>query len=202
MQYVKETLALFHNSAFYYTICLAMDGTYSYVSPSYDQNFSFTNDSLTGKPFSITLHPEDIKICEEVGNKCLQNPGVLFPATLRKHDGKDGFIITQWELRAFVNEKGNPEGIFCIGHNVTEYVAAKNAFLSVSDKVEKKDQLLNEIGFINSHVLRKPVANIIGLAALLQQMEIDEQLREIVDMLNESAIELDMQVKSINTRTT
>ena len=201
MQYVKGTLDLFYNSAFYYTICLAMDGCYSYVSPNYDENFNFINDTLTGKPFYITLHPDDIKICEEVGHKCFKDPGIPVPATLRKHDGKGGFIITDWELRGFLDEKGDPAGIFCIGHNVTEYVAAKDELIDVTSKIEKKDELLNEIGFINSHVIRKPLANIIGLAGLLQQMEINEQLKEIVDMLNKSAIELDMQVNSINSRT-
>jgi PAS domain S-box-containing protein len=201
MHYFEETLTLFRNSAFYYTICLSMDGTYSYVSPSYDQNFSFTNDTLTGKPFYVTLHPDDIKVCEEVGNNCFQNPGTALPAILRKHDGKGGFIITQWELRAFFDDKNNPAGIFCIGHNVTEYIAAKDELIDVTSKIEKKEELLNEIGFINSHVIRKPLANIIGLTSLLEQMEIGEKLQEIIKMLNKSAVELDLQVKKINSKT-
>jgi hypothetical protein len=201
MEYLEETLRLFRQSAFYYTICLAIDGTYSYVSPNYDENFNFINDTLTGKPFYITLHPDDIKICEEVGPKCFKNPGIPIAATLRKHNGKGGFIITQWELRGFLDEKGNPAGIFCIGHNVTEYIAVKDELIEVTSQIEKKDELLSEIGFINSHVIRKPLANIIGLASLLKQMELDEQFKEIVAMLNDSAVELDHQVKRINRRT-
>jgi len=201
MQYFEETISLFRNSAFYYTICLSMDGTYSYVSPSYDQNFNFVNDTLAGKPFYVTLHPDDIKICEEVGNKCFQNPGQPVPARLRKHDGKGGFVITQWELWAFFDEKNSPAGIFCLGHNVTEYIAAKKELKSISNQIEKKDELLNQIGFINSHLIRKPLANIIGLTALVKQMDTRDDLKEIINMLSESAIELDLQVKNINSKT-
>jgi len=187
MKYFQETLKLFHNSKYYFTISLGMDGNYTYVSGNYDKNFSFTNESLLGKPFYITLHPDDIKICEEVGGNCIKDPASLFPATLRKHDGKGGYIVTQWELKAILDEENKPAGIFCIGYNVTDHVAAVNS--------------LNEIGFINSHVIRKPLANILGLTSLLNKMEIDADLSNIINMIVESANELDIEIKNISNKT-
>src|SRR5438094_29808 len=89
------------DSSFFYTIAIGMNSTYSYVSNNYNRNFDLSNGSLLGKHFSITLHPDDIRICEEVGLKCFQTPNGLFSATLRKHDGKGGFVVTQWEMKAF-----------------------------------------------------------------------------------------------------
>ena len=111
MQRFKETNKFLESSSFFYTIAIDMNGNYSYVSDNYDNNFDFVNDSLLYKPFSITLHPDDIIICEVVGKKCFENPGKLIPATLRKHNGKGGFVFTQWELQAMFDEAGVPEGI-------------------------------------------------------------------------------------------
>lgn len=86
------------DSSFFYTIAIGMDSTYTFVSNNYNRNFDHSKGSLLGRHFSVTLHPDDIAVCEESGAKCFQHPGELFSATLRKHDGKDGFIITQWEM--------------------------------------------------------------------------------------------------------
>lgn len=46
-------------------------------------------------------------------------------ATLRKHDGKDSFVTTQWEMQAIFNEHQEPYGVFCLGYNITETISAK-----------------------------------------------------------------------------
>lgn len=200
MNHFEQTLNLLKNSTIYYTITLGMDGNYSYVSPSYDENFSFVYDTLSGKPFHVTLHPDDIKICAEVAEKCFQQPDHLFPATLRKHNGKGGYVVTQWELKAMVDEKGNSVGIFCIGYNISEHFEAKQALTSATTAIKQKDEQLDEIGFINSHIIRKPLANIIGLAGVLNEMEMGADVKKTVNMIVQSALELDGEVKNISNK--
>lgn len=197
MQHFKETIKLLENSAFYYTIAIGMDSRYMYISPSYDRNFDFLKESLLGKPFYITLHTDDIKICEEVGMKCFENPNQLYPATLRKHDGKGGYVTTQWEFKAFFDEDNNPHGIFCIGYNITEYVAAQNQLQHAETEIEHKTDQLNEIGFMQAHVIRKPLANIMGLMNVLDNMEMDANLSTVKTLILNSAIELDGVIKEI-----
>ena len=197
MQHFKETIQLLEKSSFYYTIALGMDGNYIYVSPNYDRNFDFLKDSLLGKPFYITLHADDIKICEEVGMKCFQNPEQLHPATLRKHDGKGGYVITQWELKALMDEQNNPCGIFCIGYNITDYVTTQHQLQHAETEIEHKTDQLNEIGFMQAHVIRKPLANIMGLVNVLDNMEVDANLNTVKTLILDSAIELDGVIKQI-----
>lgn len=163
-----------------------MNGRYSYVSPNYDRNFDFVGGSLLGKEFSVTLHPDDIAVCAEVGQECFANPDKLLPATLRKHDGKGGYVITQWELKAIFDEVGQPSGIFCIGYNITEYMDTKTR--------------LAEIGYMQSHLVRRPLANIIGLAGIIGGMETSGNLQNINSMLLESALDLDRVVRSISDK--
>jgi PAS domain S-box-containing protein len=197
MEALKDTIKLLENSSFYYTLIIGMDNRYTYVSPNYNRNFDFLKESLTGKPFYITLHPDDIKICQQVGERCFSNPDKLLPATLRKHDGKGGFVFTQWELKAVFDDNNQPLGIFGIGYNITDHVVTSSKLDDAIAELEDKNDKLNEIGFVQSHVVRKPLANIMGLAHVLTNMEVDHNLAGITNMMVESAHELDDAVKNI-----
>ena len=184
-----------HTSKLFYTIAIGMDSTYIFVSPNYDRNFSLGKGSLKGQHFSVTLHPDDIKVCEAVGPKCFAAPGRLFPATLRKHDGKGGFVITQWEMQALFDESGQPEGIFCIGYNITQFVDTQN-------KLEQAASDLDEIGYIQSHGVRKPLANIVGIIELMDTVEGYEDYQHLTRMLKSSAAELDAIIRDISHKAT
>ncbi|MFD2863261.1 hypothetical protein [Mucilaginibacter antarcticus] len=181
-------------SFFFYTIAIGMDSCYSYVSKNYDRNFEFTDSTLLGRHFSVTLHPEDIIICEKAGMQCFNAPGQLFSATLRKHNGHGGFVTTQWEMQAIFDDNGQPEGIFCVGYNITEFVDTRS-------RLNTAHTQLNEIGFIQSHLVRKPLANIIALTALIEQDLTDERSSQLCKMLTQSAGELDQMIRDISDKT-
>ena len=86
----KSVIELLHGSEHYYTVCVDMDGNYSYINNSYKKNFASMGVDFIGKSCAINLHPEDVKVCIETAALCYANPGKLFPATLRKHNGIGG----------------------------------------------------------------------------------------------------------------
>lgn len=184
-----------HTSKLFYTIAIGMNSTYTFVSPNYDRNFSLGRGTLKGQHFSVTLHPDDIKVCEAVGPKCFAAPGRLFPATLRKHDGKGGFVITQWEMQALFDANGQPEGIFCIGYNITQFIDTQN-------KLEQAASDLNEIGYIQSHGVRKPLANIVGIIELMDSVEGYQDYQHLTRLLKSSAGELDEIIRDISDKAT
>jgi hypothetical protein len=94
----------------------------------------------------------------------------VFPATLRKHDGAGGFIITRWEYKAMFDENNNaPTGIFCIGHDITE-------FMQISGKLQK-------IKISHSHSIRRYVANLLGLGKLIQEATELQDMQDAAKMI-------------------
>ncbi|PRY88021.1 PAS domain S-box protein [Mongoliibacter ruber] len=68
--------------------------------------------------------------------------------------------------------------------------------------IEDQNKALKEIGFIQSHIVRAPVARIMGLVMLLEEPDFDEMntldiLREIVN----SCKELDLTIREISAKT-
>jgi hypothetical protein len=201
MKSLKDTIKLLENSAFYYTLIIGMDNRYVYVSPQYNRNFDFLNESLVGKPFYITLHPDDIKICQQVGESCFSNPDKLLPATLRKHDGKGGFIFTQWSSKLYLMKTTSPMAFFVLAIILPSHVVTSTKLDNAIAEIEDKNDKLNEIGFMQSHLVRKPLANIMGLANVLTNMEVDHNLAGITNMMVDSANELDNAIKNIVDKT-
>lgn len=201
MRDFKETRQLLHDSSYYYIICTNMQGTYSYVNNRYAAVFSKIHGDIIGKPYQITMHPSDTKVCEEVAAKCFQHPDKTFPATIRKHDGKGGYIITQWEYKAMWDDDNQPLGIFCLGFDITEYTLIHSELENTKDALEKSHLALREIAFNQSHLVRSPLSNILGIGYILERMDLDQNLRNLCNMLVESSRQLDEVVKKIVYKT-
>ena len=181
MAQFEDVKSLLGESNNYYLIAVDMNGNYSYLNKRYSSIFEPLHGDLIGCYYDITIHPDDKKTCENVSRLAFEQPGKLFPATLRKHDGRGGYVITRWEYQAMFNSDMEPEGIFCIGHDITELV-------------EIEIELENE-RFLRSHKLRKPVANLLGLCKLLNNEELSADQSQIVNMIHESAQELDREIR-------
>lgn len=174
-----------------------MSGRYTYINNHYAKSFSYITDSIIGKPYHITMHPDDTGVCEEVGAKCFRYPEKMFPATIRKHDGKGGYVITQWEYKAMFNRSNEPEGVFCMGYDITKFVDEQQQLKEAETEIEEKKNILRDITFQHSHLIRSPLSNILGLADILDKMDIDANVRNICKMILQSANQLDDVVRDV-----
>ena len=197
MNSFEQTKTLLDKSVLFYAIISIMDGTYSYVNQHYAKNFSHIKNNLIGQPYHITMHPDDKNTCIEVSTKCFENPGQLFPATIRKHDGKGGYVYTQWEYKAIFDDQKNPVGVFCLGYNISKYVAEELELQNVQEENEKKSAIIKKIIFQQSHLIRAPLSNIIGLSNIIDKTLLDSNTSNIFDMILESSNKLDEVIKEI-----
>lgn len=188
----------FKDSNLFYVTSINMDGTYKYVNPFYSKTFGYEENYLVGKPFHVTMHPDDIKVCEDCSTKCFTFPDKSFNGVIRKHDNKGGYVITKWEFKALFNDKNEPTGMLCVGNDITESMAEKKALLKVTRDLDKtqsvlsqKDEHIHQITYELSHVMRKPLANILGLAMMLENSELDYSTKHAIKLILDCALELD-----------
>jgi hypothetical protein len=193
----EEIKKLLDDSTMYYLISVGMDSNYSYVNKRYQNVFQNVHGKLVGQHYSVTMHPEDTQICQSVSELAFMNPDMVFPAVIRKHDGHGGYVTTKWEYKAIFGQDSLPLGMFCIGHDITELVQSSSELKDTKESLTKTQYNLAEINYIQSHVVRKPLANIMGLSSLLETMDLTEELGDIVNLINESAKELDQVIKDI-----
>ncbi|MES2828830.1 MAG: PAS domain-containing protein [Bacteroidota bacterium] len=185
MQLFEEIKTLLGESTTYYLIAVDMDSNYSYLNRRYAQIFAPIHGDLVNKHYAITMHPDDQHTCKIVSQMAFSYPESSFPATLRKHDGKGGYIVTRWEYKAMFDDSGLPNGIFCIGHDITELIQVSNE--------------LDNLKSSHSHQVRKHVANMMALGKLIGQAESLNDAQDAARMIEESATELDAVIRELYT---
>jgi len=67
-----------------------------------------------------------------------------------------------------------------------------------TDELEKQNRQLTEYAFVNSHLLRAPVARVLGLLQLIQMEDLPVRDRQLIDALFTSTQELDELVRKIS----
>jgi signal transduction histidine kinase len=83
------------------------------------------------------------------------------------------------------------EEIQGINDNLEALVQARTA------ELEKKTKASEESAFIIAHELRAPVASVLGLINLISKCDVDDETKEIVKHMEESAEKLNTVVREI-----
>lgn len=76
----------------------------------------------------------------------------------------------------------------------------QNCYVTLTEDVShvlKQNKKIEDIAFKNSHIVRKPVANILGIIQLMKQQQNATANNELLTMLETSAHELDNVIKGI-----
>lgn len=113
-------------------------------------------------------------------------------------------ITFQCLLSAKVSEASEQDGNALVHASIFKVVDRKkfeDELRSRKEKAElealRKQESLKKVASDQSHLVRAPLANVLGLIALLEQAELNGTSNELIVMLKESANQLDTVVKNI-----
>lgn len=103
------------------------------------------------------------------------------------------------------NNEGEDDIIHATIFKIAERKKYESELLKKKVEVEADRQLkimaLNEVAFDQAHLVRAPLANMLGIISLIEQMPVNDEVREMLSMLSESTMQLDVQVKQIVKKT-
>lgn len=129
--------------------------------------------------------------------------GKLFEREVRLQGTKgapEWFLI---KAEPFYNNDGAIEMWFCSGTNINKQkmlqianqTALKSSLSTAYKSLDANAERFEIIAQNQSHMIRKPLANILGLASLLNLEEVKDEFKDIVKLLLESVQELDQMIK-------
>jgi len=108
------------HSQTYAVVITDLEGRYIFTNEVFKKRFAFLAEDFIGKPFGITIHPDDVEKCNQVAYQCITNPDKIFQIQVRKPDNSEGdFYWTQWEFSLLKDQNQNPIGIFCLGYDIS-----------------------------------------------------------------------------------
>lgn len=162
-----------------------------------EQLLGYTHDeylNLSEDFYKNILYPDDVKTVQDTINKLLQAKGgqvVEMTVRLRKRDGNYIWVNS----RQMVYEKDRDNHISTIIREVEDVTQ----LVELQDELKAKVEQLKIVSYKNSHLLRSPVASIIGLVDLVEEHGItSEHNRQILSYLKDAIMKLDNVIYEIN----
>jgi PAS domain S-box-containing protein len=136
---------------------------------------------------------EDSKQTEDFIFK-IRNGMVVNPKNIFRHKKKNGdliFVEATFSPLIFIEK----EAILVLVNDITDR-------LNYVDTIENQNETFREIAWIQSHVMRAPLARLIGLVNLMETEIKDTSIDSInlIEHINTSALELDQIVREISKK--
>ncbi len=159
------------------------------VNEAFIKHYGYAREEFFKMDLRDIRPPEDIPVFEigllsDSKDQKNDNYGVY------KHLKKNGEII-QVDIKSnFINYKGKSAKV-TIATDVTES-------LNYIKAIEVQNEKLKEISWIQSHIIRAPLARIMGLVEIFKEPEVDcEEKQQLLEYLSLSANELDEVIMNI-----
>ncbi|TAH08211.1 MAG: PAS domain S-box protein [Sphingobacteriia bacterium] len=159
------------------------------VNESAIKHYGYTEEEFLSMTI-LDLRPKsEITTFLEAFNKMDTQLGAISSGKF-KHKKKDGTIINM-DTRGYVLEFEGKISKHIVANDVTEV----SSYISA---IEKQNNKLKEIAWIQSHKIRAPLAKIMGFVNLLHSdFCSDTEKKELLDYLKTSSVELDSVLKDI-----
>lgn len=140
------------------------------------------------------LHPEDKEAVTSHLHAVFEarEPKITLEYRFQCADGSYKHVLDRGYL--IYNEAGEPIRIIGALQDVTDRI-------NYIHRLEEKNIKLSEISWLQSHVVRAPLAQVMGLSELLSVDEQDEERQVLLRCLRNSAAELDHVIRNIIRKT-
>ncbi|MES2275221.1 MAG: PAS domain-containing protein [Bacteroidota bacterium] len=151
---------------------------------------NLNNFKATFSGYQELLHPEDrVRIYQIIENVLKSKQDAEFEERIIRPDGEVRHLRSWAKLKS--DQYGQPVKMIGACLDVTEKVNHIAA-------IEVRNRQLTEIAWVQSHIIRSPLAKIMGLVDLIKNSSTDEAEKDqLLDYLLSSAQELDEQIRRI-----
>ena len=155
-------------------------------------NFTgYSSAEVIGKTHAELLHgpKTDQKVIKDTVEKVLAREGTSAEVVNYKKNGE--LYWTQFTLTPLFNKNGKIESFISVENIITERKQRE-------EELVIKDAKLKAISWLNSHEIRKPVASILAITALIDAEYDTADLPKLIELLQSCTLELDHIIHVIN----
>jgi PAS domain S-box-containing protein len=144
--------------------------------------------------YKTIVHPDDYQKVQATIHAIKKAEGgdvIEMAARVRKSDGNYIWVYS----RQMIYEKKHRSNVCTMIREVEDITQ----LVELQDALKEKVEQLNIISFKNSHLLRSPVASIIGLVDLIEEHSMTgDHNRQILQFLRDAIVKLDRVIHEIN----
>ncbi|MFD2872359.1 PAS domain S-box protein [Mucilaginibacter ximonensis] len=164
-----------------------------YANPAFYKNNGYTTEEVKTHGFALFHGPNtDIAELAKLEKAIKNHESCQIQAVFYKKNGEPYWASLA--ISPVVDDKGNVKNYIAIERDITERMNYLTA-------IEEQNKQLREIAWVQSHMVRAPLASILGLTDLLINEIKEPTSSEALDMLKKSANDLDNVIREIVQKT-
>jgi PAS domain S-box-containing protein len=169
---------------------------YKYVSPAGENAIGLTAEEMLGKYAFDYVHPEDVDRVLRDFEKLNEEKRIeLAPFRIVDSKGNIRWVET---IATDMREDEAIGGIITNSRDVTQRMLAEAERVRYIQEIEAHNAKLEEITWTQAHLVRAPLARILGIVQLLGDAGLDVAIKEtLMSYLQFSATELDEIIRKI-----
>ncbi|WP_192820155.1 PAS domain-containing sensor histidine kinase [Rufibacter sp. LB8] len=175
-------------------------GRIEWVNAAFTTDTGYRLDEIKGlKPTQVLTGPDTrMDAYRDMAEKVTKNKGLVREEFLKYN--KDGSVAwLHLELTPILDEKGNLNRVVTIATDITDIKKSQQERIRLTDVLLRQNKDLQQFGYIVSHNLRAPVANIMGLVDLLAVHRQEPAfVDKIIDNLKGASHHLDSVIRDLN----
>ncbi|WP_219224465.1 PAS domain-containing protein [Pedobacter antarcticus] len=162
----------------------------------YGEIYGYSRQEALNSQWDLTrIHPEDRSGIERSIEHAFLQRDSLWHADYRYLCADGSYKYVRDRGRILFNENGHPVRMIGAMQDVDQQVISEQQLLL-------QNKQLKDIAWLNSHAVRRPLSNILGLISLLKHAIHDrDELLSLIDMLESSSKDLDQVLTKINDET-
>lgn len=153
------------------------------INKNFYRSFGYDSDTVLVNLdwWKGRIHPDDRDLVKESIYSALASESDIWEREYRFADAKGLYHFVRDRAIILRDENNEPYRI--------------TGSMNDMQELKEKESRLEEIAYSNSHIIRKPLANIIALINLLEDEHVAR--KEVIDMMKQSCAELDLAVKQV-----
>ena len=169
-----------------------------YVNEAFTKMTGYKADEIIGKTPRILQGPKSDKGELKRLSECLRDWKSCEITVINYKKNGDEFWLNL-SVSPVANENGQFTHWVAVERDVTERKKAESELLLFADELFKRNKELQQFGYVISHNLRSPVANIIGIANLLEiDSEDPDTIAHCAKNLTAATTSLDNVLRDLN----
>jgi PAS domain S-box-containing protein len=170
-----------------------VDNSINWVNKAFEDQTGYKLNELWGElPSDFLSGPDtDYEVIKTIRQKKAAKETFSRDLTYYTRSGEKHWV--NGEFTPLFDDNGIHTGYITVYNNIT--LRKKN-----EDEVRRQNGILKEVAWISSHEVRKPVANIMGLVALIKASPNQEEKAHLISLVDKCAEDLDEIVHSIDAK--
>lgn len=156
-------------------------------------HYGYDRQEFLSKTLKNIRPPEDLPLME-AALETNRERNSLFHKRVFRHIKKNGEII-KVETESSAIHFNEREAVLVLVNDITEKI-------NYIETIETQNRTFKEISWIQSHIVRAPLARLMGLVNLLETeiIETDSEVSQLVEHIKNSSKELDDIIREINKK--